>query len=616
MTSPTAEIMLTPALVRELRALHPRQRRAVLQDGSLVVLAGPGSGKTRTLVARVGYLLAVTSEHRGVAAITYTDAAATELVARLKGLGYVGNRRLASRTVHSFCRQHILRPYGHLVGAPQLADLRVLGRAEVVRLWTDAMVAAGLPAEYNREQHTLAKIRRLLAAEQSVAGYQAGHIKAVHGYEKALRQANAIDFDAMTSWALVIMRKSQTAGELLVARFPNVVIDEYQDLGPVLHALVQELMSAGVKITAVGDPDQTLFGYQGADPSYLLELPKLIGREAIRLALNYRSGSAIVAAARGALGEDRGYHHNPERADPGIIDIQPVQGGLDAHARHTAEAAASLIANGVRPEGIAILYPGQTELHRLIEQELTQQGINFDAERGRRVPDSPVSALVGGCAARRLSGPLPGPAQDDHGDRRPISTARELAAQLGQLRSTRGLSTPEETVRSLARLLIPVLDAPDRPGREDACGPFLGELLRALDAAALTANTDDQRDVEAYQILTEEASCRMSMAELAGGRAPGHVALTTYHSAKGREFAAVILPGLIDGLIPFYRRDSQPTTTELANARQAFYVAFTRAADAVILLPGSTFRHYNQVRTTKWSRFIDDIQAELKAAAG
>ena len=608
--------MLTPALARELRALHPRQRAAVLHDGSLVVLAGPGSGKTRTLVARVGYLLAVTSEHRGVAAITYTDAAAMELVARLKRLGYAGSRRLASRTVHSFCRQHILRPYGHLVGDPDSADLRVLDRAEAAGLWTDAMVAAGLPAEYNREQHTLAKIRRLLAAEQSVAGYSTGYINAVHGYESALRRANAIDFDAMTSRALAIMRNSETAGELLLARFPNVVIDEYQDLGPVLHALVQELMSAGVNVTAVGDPDQTLFGFQGADPSYLLELQRLTGRKAIRLVLNYRSGSAIVAAARGALGEDRGYHHDPERADPGIIDIQPVRGGLDAHARQTAQATASLIANGVRPEEIAILYPGQTDLHRFVEQELAQQEISFDAERGRRVPDSPVSALVCGCAARRLSGPLPGPDQDAYGDRRVVSTVRELAAQLAHLRSIRGLSTPEETVRSLARSLIPVLDAPHRPGRADACGPFLDELLHTLDAAGLTANTDDQRDAAAHRILTEETSCRMSMAELAGGRTPGHVVLTTYHSAKGREFAAVILPGLIDGLIPFYRKNSQPTATELASARKAFYVALTRAADAVILLPGTTFRHYNQVRTTRWSRFVDDIQAELPEAVG
>ena len=115
------DVLLSPLLAAEIAALHPRQLGAALHDGNLVVLAGPGAGKTRTLVARVGYLLAAISEHRGVAAITFTDAAASEVSARLRQLGLSPGRRLASRTVHSFCLQHVLLPYGDIAGSPAAA---------------------------------------------------------------------------------------------------------------------------------------------------------------------------------------------------------------------------------------------------------------------------------------------------------------------------------------------------------------------------------------------------------------------------------------------------------------------------------------------------------------
>jgi DNA helicase-2/ATP-dependent DNA helicase PcrA len=454
-----------------------------------VILAGPGAGKTRTLVARVGYLLASTSEHRGVAAITYTDAAARELSARLTKLGLRPGRRLASRTVHAFCLQHVL-PYGKIAGHPLPTDFQVLDQAGSDRLWAESLTEAKVYfSAVRRELPTVTRIRRRVAAGEGVEDFTPHHRLAVQLYEQRLATNGLLDFDEMTHRALRVLRESQAARELLTSRFPHLVVDEYQDLGPVLHALVTTLHGAGMTVTAVGDPDQTMFEFQGADPRYLHELAPVIGCEPVQLTLNYRSGSALVAAGRAALGADRGYTHDPDRSDPGVIDIRPVDGDLDAHAARTVEVITELSATGVPPEDIAVLYPGQTDLHELVEQALTDANIAFDNERARGVPDGPLGDLVMACTARRLSGPLPGrtaathPAQGSPkrttGGGRIPPTTRDLAAMWHRLLSEAGMAAPDVNPRSLARRLLGLLDSPERERPEDDGKPFLSALKRA-----------------------------------------------------------------------------------------------------------------------------------------
>lgn len=614
--------MLSPALAAEIAALHPRQRDAALRDGNVVMLAGPGSGKTRTLVARVGYLLATTSEHRGVAAVTYTDAAARELGARLRRLGLTPGRRLASRTVHAFCLHHVLLPYGKIASRPLPPDFQVLDQAGSERLWSGALSKAGVYFNaLRRELPTVTTLRRRAAAGEDVRDFTRQHRLAVQLYEQRLATDGLLDFDEMTHRALHILRDSKPVRDLLTSRFPNLVIDEYQDLGPVLDALVTTMHGAGMTVTAVGDPDQTMFEFQGADPRYLRELGPRIGCEPVQLTLNYRSGSAIVAAGRAALGEDRGYSHDPDRTDPGVIDIRPVSGDLDAHAVRTAEVVTELLANGASAQDIAVLYPGPTDLHDLVEQALAHAGIAFDNERGRRVPDGPLANLIMACTARRLSGPLPGrtmpvssgqhlPRRATGGGRTP-PTVREIAAMWDRLLQETGMAGPDDTPRILARRLLGLLDSPRCEQLDDDSGPFWSKLSEMLAIGELATASRDQRDQQAPGKVADEVAAGLTMAELAGGSAPGRVVMTTYHSAKGREFSAIILPGLIEGLVPFWFGNRPLTSLALEDARRKFYVAVTRAVDAVILIPGNHFTAWGQTRNSTWSRFVFDIEHEI-----
>ncbi|GAA4101092.1 ATP-dependent helicase [Actinomadura miaoliensis] len=635
----SAALRLPPALAQEIANLHPQQRQAVRHQGNLVLVAGPGAGKTRTLVARVGHLLATTSPHRGVAAITYTEAAASEVTSRLRTLGMRPGRRLASRTVHSFCLHHILRPYARFTNVPFADNLTILDDTQTNQLWAHAAFEAGLPVK-DKPDPLLTKIRRLMAAGEGLQDYQHQYLEAVRGYEQALINRGGLDFDAMPGRALAVLRASQPARDMLSARFRHLVVDEYQDLNPVLHAVVTELLAAGVQVTAVGDPDQTMYAFQGADIRYLKELHERDDFTTIQLTVNFRSGSTLVAAGRGVLGVDRGYRADPNQEAPGTVTIEEVPGDLDDHAQRAVDVVRQRIATGVPAEDIAVLYPGNRNLLNRLTAALRAADLPCDMERTRKIPSSPLADFVSACAARRLAGPVPGPADPfpptcgrptggittpPHAPaprRRPSSavptrTVRELAATWHRHRQAVGITLAEETPRSLARELLKVLDAPEREAPEDDAAAFLDHLIAHLNIDHVADLSSDLRDRQAPQALRTAAEDGLTMAELAGGRAPGRIMLTTYHSAKGREFSVVVLPGLVDGLMPFYFATRGLSSRALKEQRHNFYVAVTRAQDEVVLIVGDLFTDpYHGVRHSGRSRFVSDIITHLDNGSG
>ncbi|MFK4152904.1 ATP-dependent helicase [Streptomyces fungicidicus] len=621
-TSATAPTLLPPALAAELAALHPDQRAAATHHGNIVVLAGPGAGKTRALVARVGYLLATSSRHRGVAALTYTETAAHETTVRLHHLGLHPGRRLSSTTVHAFCLHHILRPYGRLIGDLLPDDLTIPDASACRQLWDTAAYDSGL--DVNPQNRTaLERLRRLMAAGEPIADYPREYPRTVHRYEQLLRDNDTLDFEAMTIRALELLRKSRTAREQLVARFPYFVVDEYQDLGPVLHTLVTTLLDAGVCITAVGDPDQVLYAYQGASPRYLTQLSNQPDFRRLRLRVNYRSGSALVAAGRAVLrGKDRGYYAVPGRDDDGTVTILHADGYEDAHAARTVKVLNNRLATGTPPEDIAVLYRSKGPLLDALITAIDAAQIPFDSEKQRRRPSGPLADLIAACATRRLTGPLPGPTTTDlQAPRRktagiaPARTLRELAASWHRQLQLAHRNEPADTQRTLSRHLAALLDAPNRETPSHRAAPFLAALWNTLRATHLADHSPDQRDRDTAKALADPGD--LTMAELAGGQIPGHIALTTYHSAKGREFRIVILPGLVDGLLPRHYPGKPSTLKEVADARRSFYVALTRAKDEAVLIGGDHYtipanRWYPaRLRDTKRSEFIDEVEAQL-----
>lgn len=608
-----------PVLAAELRSLNRDQLRAVLHEDDSVVRAGPGSGKTRTLVAKVAYLLdSQVSPQRGVAAITYTRQAAREIVTRLDRLGLRPGRQLACTTVHGWCLSAILRPYGPLAGIAAPGNGKVIDDDSTQ--WDDVLQdcfdQVGLSNQARYERATITKLRREIAAGMVDADDETPMVRAARLFDERLLALGQWDFDAIVARSLRIVREQPIVGELLAARFPWLVVDEYQDLGPVLHELVLQLHdAAGITVSAFGDPDQSLMGFTGADPRYLNALAARPTFEDLSLELNYRCGQAIVAASHAALGEERSYRALPDRTDEGLIDLVPVNGGLDVHAMVTCTRIKDLMAAGAAGHDIVVLYPAKGPLLSALTNKFDLDGIPYVHERDERLPTGDLADFIRDCAARAVAGYQPVGLSGS--DRQTVATLGELSYQYVQLRQSSGLRPLPG--RAADRRLASALDGFDAEA-QTPLETWLVDLDQALDLDAVAAGSPAVRDQRAVGgFATAARKHALAVQDIAAGTLrAGKVTLTTYHSAKGREWDAVFLPGLVDGIMPGRRwsprlqRYPEPPPDQLQQARRSFYVGLTRAKKSLTLIYGTYWEtDWRQKNNYGVSRFVKDVLAYL-----
>jgi len=352
----------------------PGQLQAYESRGNCVVLAGPGSGKTKTLTVKLARMLAEdVRPPQGIACITYSLECAGELQNRLAALGVEERRNIFIGTVHSFCFKNIVLPYGHL------SDLGLLPNPAVATdSQRDAALAEALgktissdeqPARWSvrfqcyRRTYPDLESREFLETDPELAAL-------VLHYEAALRAKNLIDFDSMVLDGLRLIERHEWVRRLMHARFPILAVDEYQDLGLPLHRIVMSLcFDAGIRLLAVGDPDQSIYGAFGSRPELLQALADREGMEAVRLPFNYRCGQTIVTMSETVLGHERGYRSKAKRA--GTIDFYECPEGLAQQAErvcHDIVPAAVARRAGRKLGDIAVLYLDKNDGEVIVER--------------------------------------------------------------------------------------------------------------------------------------------------------------------------------------------------------------------------------------------------------
>lgn len=570
---------LPQPLVDGIERLDPNQRAALATPGNLVVVAGPGSGKTRAIVARAGYLLSThISPLRGLAAITYTNQAADELREGLAALGVVEPRRVFTGTLHSFCLSHVLR-YAPLVGV-ELPDLRTLMTSAEVR---------NLQQECADDVHTdvwalrdvFTSLRRRLAAGEDVSDHRADHVLAIRRYEAKCQQHRIWDFDGVVLAAVALLRDHLDIADVVKAKFPVVLIDEYQDLGAGLHRLVEALLDAGVEITAVGDADQSIFGFAGGDPKYLDALCRRDDFAVARLSINYRSGSAVVAAAESALDQARGWQADPARADPGTLEFQIVEGTQRQQARAAADAVLALLAASVPPHEIGVLVRYRNPMAPLIQEYLTADGVNVRFDGDATAPSTELGKWLEAAAlyASRLAAADQKPEPPPSGVERLLDRLDGMEKQAGRIRDP---APRVARIASLHSALLGRRSTPDVPVQV-----WSQRIDRELGLTQLASAIGDPRATDELGALLA-ASEDILLADLASDSAStGKVVVTTYHGAKGRTFTSVVLPGLTEGVVPPWGGTPWSPVplqgTKLAEERRGFYVALTRSRGSVLL---------------------------------
>src|SRR5688572_13300849 len=323
----------------------------------------------------------------GLACITFNNDAVREFRNRLGQLGFRARQGLFLGTVHSFCLNCVVRPYAGLVD-PRFQDgIAVAGEDRANELLEEAARTVIANPDIRGMGSRLTRLRRAIACGEDTSGFEDTDPQIINAYENLLLREGLIDFEGIIITALSLISSHQWARRLLAARFPWLIVDEYQDLGGPLHRIVTSLIDqGGVRAFAVGDTDQTIYDFTGANPQYLNELAERRDFTPIRLKFNYRSGQRIIDASQAALAptEPRGYVPDPKRQTQGEVFFLKCDGHFADHAAKTADAVMAARQAGTPWEEIAIFYRAAGGLVDAIKVELERKQIPFIWERDTR----------------------------------------------------------------------------------------------------------------------------------------------------------------------------------------------------------------------------------------
>ena len=584
-----------------------KQREAYFCDENCVVQAGPGSGKTATLTLKIMRLLTEkVKPPRGLACVTFNNEAVREFKTRLRLLGMPRRPNIFLGTVHSFCLSCVIRPFAKVFRPDLPFPPRVASEHIRVRYLQKAMDKVGVRRAPRDFRFPFDKYRRTYLDRTDASWHMDQELaRTIELYESLLRKGGYVDFDDLVLIALDMIEKEAYIRRCLSARYPWFVIDEYQDLGYPLHRIVLNLLdSDAANIFAVGDPDQSIYGFTGANPKYLQELTEREGIVSVRLGLNYRSGQNIIDGAGVILAPDipRSYRSSRGHDEPGEIYFHERPNGLEDQAGFIAEQILpQLLDAGYEPKEVAILYIDRNDASVIIKV-LRDAGILYAGERDQRYRRSPVTRWIEDiaqwcCGIRGKNGIV-------------FSDICNFWIRLLKDAGQRVAEDNELNLRRNCLRILTPLQNPEIPLNQWISSLDEGLYLRKL----LSLNERAPDEIEAFSSMVSACSDDRSMigsslADLAGcGANANRICLTTLHSSKGRQFDVVIIPGLEEGRLPSFSATSDEALQE---ARRTFYVGFTRARDLVYLLYSGWYQFGQYVFNKGPSRFVLELQETL-----
>jgi DNA helicase-2/ATP-dependent DNA helicase PcrA len=633
--------------------LNPAQREAVHHGaGPLLVLAGAGSGKTRVLTFRIAALIQAGGiDPSQILAVTFTNKAAGEMRDRLERLlGPPRARQLWIGTFHAVCSR-ILRRSGAPVGIDSRFviydenDQRALMREVIHALDVDdrQFSPAGVLAEIGRAKNDL--VDHVAFAARAETRRDGVIARLYAAYQRRLDECHALDFDDLLVRTVEVFREHSGVLAEYQDRFRHILVDEYQDTNHAQYVLINLLARRHRNLCVVGDDDQAIYRWRGADVRNILEFERDYPEaRVVTLEENYRSTKRILAVASAVV------HHNPHRhtktlwtANPEGADVTVFEAfdGYD-EARYAGEQIKAHLAAGGRAQDIAILYRTHAQ-SRQLEEMFLRAGIPYQIVGGLRLYERQEIKDV--LAYLRLAY---NPA-DEASLRRVLNVPR------------RGIG--DGTVRRLEMLAradgIPLMDALRRAGEagltphlaravDDFCGivdeiaslaadhPARDVLARALDLTGYRRMLEAESTEEAHarlENLDELIAVATEVEERTGDATleaflqhlalitdvdtlqehADRVTLMTLHSAKGLEFPVVVLAGMEEGLFPHARAVEQDGSLE--EERRLCYVGMTRARHRLCLTYARQRTTYGSARRNLPSRFLAEIPAELLACA-
>ncbi|MGH8867024.1 MAG: ATP-dependent DNA helicase UvrD2 [Actinomycetes bacterium] len=571
-----------------LAALDPEQRAAARAvTGPVCVLAGAGTGKTRTVTHRIAYgVLAGAYRSDRVLAVTFTTRAAGEMRTRLRTLGVPS---VQTRTFHSAALRQLQYFWPKVVGGtpPRVTPVKaplVAEAASRCRVEAGRETVRDLASEIE-----WAKVSQVAPEDYAVAAPRAGRrptpdpatvARVYAAYEEVKRDRGRMDFEDVLLLTVGVLSDREDVCREVRSRYRHLVVDEYQDVNPLQQRLLDLWLGEGDDLCVVGDASQTIYSFAGARPDYLLEFPaRYPGATVVRLVRDYRSTPQVVGLANRLLAPARGrgaadrlvlVGQRPDGSEPALVayDDEP------AEAAGVAARAKGLVASGLRAAEVAVLFRTNAQ-SAAYEQAFTEAGVPYTlrgAERFFERPEVREATLRLRGAARSGGADVDLEADRADGGTGLLEDVRHVLAGMGWSTSAPpGPGAARDRWESLVALVGLAEDLDQaRPGAT------LGDLVTELDARAAAQHAP----------------------------AVEGVTLASLHAAKGLEWDAVFLVGLTDGMVPITYAE---TPEQVEEERRLLYVGVTRAREHLELSWASA-RTPGGRGGRRASRFLDGVR--------
>jgi DNA helicase-2/ATP-dependent DNA helicase PcrA len=648
-----------------LSSLNPEQQEAVLHtEGPLLILAGAGSGKTRVIAHRIAHLVA--NGHAAadrVLAVTFTNKAAEEMRTRVETLLGTDCRQMWISTFHALCARLLRREAPH-IGLSR--DFVIYDSADQLTVMKQALRELGMDDSTLQPRMALSRIshaKNRMEGPETFAGnawnpreQQIGKIYAI--YLRTLKDANALDFDDLLLKTVELFETSESVREKYSAKFQHLMVDEYQDTNRPQYLLIQRLAARRRNLCVVGDPDQSIYKWRGADLKNILDFEHDFPEARIvKLERNYRSTQVILDAASAVIAQNRNRKDKHLYTDrKGGAKVLYYRAGDDIdEAEYIARTARAALHDDVE-NTVAVLYRTNAQ-SRTVEDALRRSGVAYRIIGGvrfyerkeikdalaymklvlnphddvamRRVINVPARGIGKGVMES-----LEGIVLEDGGDTPPLLAGLQPVASNNSLwaRLVHGVERRLLTPRAAASLAAfrDLLTALTRMAAAESVSIALGKII---DQSGYLKDLREERSEEAESRIenlmelvsaAREYETRSPEPSLAGfvdqlsllsdvdeeaGSREARVLMMTMHSAKGLEFPVVVIAGLEEGLFPHSR--SSEDEAELEEERRLCYVGITRAQRRLVLTSAARRRTFGEYQSTVPSRFIDEIPREL-----
>ena len=626
-----------------LADLNPAQREAVLTtEGPVLVIAGAGSGKTRVLTHRVAHLLAaVGAKPQEILGITFTNKAANEMRERLERLLPSGVRGLWILTFHAACGRILRRE------APRLGyrtNFTIYDQADQIRLTKQCLeelerdpkrfVPRGIHFQISNAKNQLISPDEY---RSRVASFYDQTVADVYDlYQRRLFASNAVDFDDILMLTVDVLERFPEALERWQKAFGYVLVDEYQDTNHAQYRLLQLLAAKHQNLFAVGDPDQSIYAFRGADIRNIMEFERdFPGTKTIPLEQNYRSTSNILSAANGVI------RHNRERKEKNLWselgEGEPVRvievEDEHAEARFVAANIVALVEEGFSGQEIAVFYRTNAQ-SRVLEDVLVRQGVAYQVIGGPRFYErAEIKDLV--AYLQVIDNPYDAVSLQRIANRPRRGIGDSSLARLQSYADSHGISlweatefTEEAGVGAAPQKAVAQFRTLIQSLQSGALDMSVAELIeRVLDQSGTMAALEAERTIEAqgrqenlqelvgvaheYQETAPEPNLSSFLQEVSlysdqdAIRGEGSlVTLMTIHNAKGLEFRAVFLIGMEEGIFPHSRSIEENSIEE---ERRLAYVGMTRARERLTLLHASSRSLWGNRGYNMASRFLDEL---------